>query len=186
MFRRSKDLESNADKITELYNKYSKLMKYEAYKILGDYALSEDAVHQAFIKIMNNMDKVNHGDEAKTRNFLVIVCRNIAIDILNKRTYLNEKSETIDFENTDDETTVVDSSEPSRVLIDKENVRKLANIIDKLPPIYKDVIMLEKLHHKTKEEIAEILGISYDAVRKRSLRARNMLIEALRKEEDLI
>lgn len=185
MFRRSKDLETNADKITELYNKYSKLMKYEAYKILGDHALAEDAVHQAFIKIMSNLDKVNHGDESKTRNFLVIVCRNIAIDILNKRTYLNEKSETINFENTDDDT-IVDSSEPSRVLIDRENVRKLAKVIDKLPPIYKDVIMLEKLHHKAKEEIAEILGISYEAVRKRSLRARNMLIEALRKEEDLI
>lgn len=184
MFKRSKDLESTANKIENLYNQYSKLMKLEAYKVLNDHALAEDAVHQAFIKIMNNMEKINHNNEAKTRNFLVIVCRNTAIDILNNRTYLNQKSESIDFENTDDDT-IVDSSEPCGVLIDRENVKRLAKLIEKLPPIYRDVLLLEKLYHHTKEEIAQILNINYETVRKRSLRARNMLINELRKEENL-
>lgn len=180
MFRRSKE-EDKADKITKLYDKYSKLMRAEAYNILKDYALAEDAVHQAFIKIMNNMEKINHENEAKIRNFLVIVCRNTAIDIYNKRLYLNNNSEVIDYENDDSEI-ASDYTEPSKVLIDKENIERLAEIIGKLPAIYRDIILLEKLHGNTKEEIAELLGINYETVRKRSLRARKMLIEALEKE----
>ena len=182
MFRRSKDKETDADKIAKLYDKYSKLMRVEAYKIIKDYALAEDAVHQSFIKVMKNLNKIEHGNEAKTRNFLVIICRNTAIDIYNNRLYLNKSPDVIDYDETEDDN-VIDYKEPAKVLIDKENIEKLAEIIGKLPPIYRDVILLEKLHNYTKEEIAELLGISYEAVRKRSLRARKMLVEALEKED---
>lgn len=184
MFRRNKDKETDEDKISNLYDKYSKLMRTEAFKILNDYALSEDAVHQAFIKIMRNLHKINHDNEAKIRNFLVIVCRNMAINIYKERLYLNENTETLNFE-TDDDDNVIDYREPSKVLIDKENIEKLAKHIAKLPDIYKDVLILEKVHGYAKEEIAELLGIKYETVRKRSLRARNMLVEALEKEECL-
>lgn len=184
MFKRSTDHKTTEDKIAKLYDRYSKLMRAEAYNILKDYALAEDAVHQSFIKIMSNMNKINHNNEAKIRNFLVIICRNTAIDIYKKRLYLNENSKSLDYE-TDDDDNIIDYREPSKILIDKENIEKLANYIDKLPQIYKDVLLLEKLHNNTKEEIAKLLGIKYETVRKRSLRARKMLIEALEKEEEI-
>ena len=182
MFKRSKDHETIDEKITNLYGKYSKLMRQEAYNILRDYALAEDAVQQAFMKLMNNMEKISHGNDAKTRNFLVIICRNVAFDIYKSRTYLNEKSEAIDFE-IEDEDNISDYMEPSKVLIDRENIKRLSEVIESLPPIYRDVLLLESVHNNTKEEIADLLNINYETVRKRSYRAKKMLVEALEKED---
>ena len=43
--------------------------------------------------------------------------------------------------------------------------------------------MLEKVYGNTREEIAELLNISYETTKKRSLRARKMLAEALERED---
>ena len=184
MFSRNKKEISNAKKIETLYDKYKYLMMREANRILNDKCLAEDAVHQSFIKIMKNIEKINNDDETKTRSFLVIICRNTAIDIYKNRLYLNNNSNSLDYEIDDeDDVSAVDYREPSKIVIDKETVKRVATYIENLPAIYRDVLLLEKLHENTKEEIAELLNINYETVRKRSLRARKMLIEALEKEE---
>lgn len=185
MFRRN-DEDSTSRKIERLYDKYKALMFREANIILNDACLAEDAVHQSFIKIMNNLDKIDENAERRTRNFLVIICRHAALDLYKKRLYLNRNPDNSNFEFEDEEEEIqIDYAEPSQIIIDKETVARVSKEIDKLPPIYKDVLLLEKLHNNTKEEIAELLGIKYETVRKRSLRARKMLAEALEREEDL-
>ena len=64
-------------KLERLYMKYKNVMFYVANNILHDKFLAEDAVHQTFIKIYDLLYKINENDCRKTRNFLVIVCRNI-------------------------------------------------------------------------------------------------------------
>jgi RNA polymerase sigma-70 factor (ECF subfamily) len=187
MFGRNKDEKSNVAKVERLYEKYKILMLREAYRILKDNSLAEDAVHQSFEKIIKNLDRIDEQEEAKARNYIMIICRHTAFDIYRNRTYLNQNAESLDYEIDDDSDSVLaDYREPSKIVIDKETVNKVAEIIEKLPPIYRDVILLEKLHGNSKEEIADLLNINYETVRKRSLRARNMLAEALEKEEDLI
>lgn len=183
MFKRNKDAENNSDKIEKLYDKYKSLMYKEAYRILNDNGLAEDAVHQSFIKVMKNLDKINMKDETRTRGFLVIICRNTAIDIYKKRLYLNQNSNSLDFELDEDDDAPIDYVEPSKIIVDKETVNRIADAIGKLPEIYRDVLLLEKLHGNTKEEIAELLGVNYETVKKRSLRARKMLVDALEKED---
>lgn len=186
MFGRNKNEESTSRKIERLYDKYKSIMFTEANYILKDTCLAEDAVQQSFMKIMNNTDKIDERNEGKTRNFLVIICRHAALDLYKKRLYLNRNADFLNFEFDDEEEEcLIDFVEPSQVVIDKETVAKVAEYIENLPPIYRDVLLLEKLHNNTKEEIAELLGISYETVRKRSLRARKMLAEALEREEDL-
>lgn len=183
MFKHMGEGGSNSEKIEKLYHKYKALMHKEAYKILRDNGLSEDAVHQSFIKVMKNLNKVNTDDEDRTRGFLTIVCRNTAIDIYKKRLYLNQNSNSLDYEMDDDDDTSNDYIDPSRLVVDKETVNKIVDAIGKLPEIYRDVLLLEKLHGNTKEEIAELLGVSYETIKKRSLRARKMLLDALEKED---
>ncbi len=176
--------EDNSRKIELMYQKYKKLMYKEAYSILKDSGIAEDAVHQLFIKIMKSIDKINLENDSRTRSFLVIICRNTAIDLYKKRLYLNRNSNSLDFDLSDDEDDgPIDYVEPSKVVIDKETINKIADEIGKLPEIYRDVILLEKLYGNTKEEIAELLGISYETVKKRSLRARKRLADALEMED---
>ena len=183
MFMSNKNHESDSKKIEELYYKYRSIMYKEAYKILQDSGLSEDAVQQAFIKVMRNLDKINMDDEYRTRGFLIIISKHTAIDIYKKRLYLNNNSEPFDYELDDEIEVSIDFDEPSKLIVDKETVSGVISLIEKLPEIYKDVLLLEKVHGNAKEEIAELLGINYETVKKRSLRARKMLLELLEKEE---
>lgn len=69
----------------EIYLTYKSLMFYEANLILKDIELSENAVHDAFIKIIENIDKINEVNCPKTKSFVVIIVRRISINIYNKR-----------------------------------------------------------------------------------------------------
>ena len=77
----------------------------------------------------------------------------------------------------------------------EENFFRAADLTNKILTVFKpenEGIYLTsglayiRLVPMTKEEIAELLGIKYETVRKRSLRAKKMLVEALEKEDDLI
>lgn len=183
MFKRSMDEKKTSVIVERLYKEYKNLMFREANNILKDANLAEDAVQQSFVKIIKNINKIDEKNKIKTRSFLVIICRNIALDIYKNRLYLNQKSNSLEFELDEDEEVPIDYVEPSKIVIDRETVEKIAEYIKNLPPIYRDVLLLEKVHNNTKEEIAELLNIKYETVRKRSLRARKMIADALEKED---
>ena len=65
----------------ELYITYRKLMFYVAKGILGNDQDAEDAVHDAFLAIAKNFDKISTDDRHKTKAFVVIVVENKAINI---------------------------------------------------------------------------------------------------------
>ncbi|RRH15882.1 RNA polymerase sigma factor, partial [Clostridioides difficile] len=72
-------------KFEEIYIKYKKLMFYVANQILKDDVLAEDAVHSSFLKIIDNLDKVNDVNSPKTKGFVVIIVKRISINIYNRR-----------------------------------------------------------------------------------------------------
>ncbi|WP_343120639.1 RNA polymerase sigma factor, partial [Clostridioides difficile] len=53
--------------------------------ILKDDHLSEDAVHNAFLRIIKNIDKIDEVDSPRTKAFIVIIVERIAIDFYRKR-----------------------------------------------------------------------------------------------------
>ncbi len=71
-------------KVERLYKKYSNIMFSEANKILQDKQLAEDAVQQSFIKIISNLHKIDENNCPQTKNFLVIICINVAKSICKK------------------------------------------------------------------------------------------------------
>lgn len=75
-----------------------KHMLYIADSILHDVHLAEDAVSEAFIKIINNLDKINPKDCYWTRGFVVIIVRNVALDMLRKQK--KSKETMIDFDDS--------------------------------------------------------------------------------------
>jgi len=79
------DSEQDKNKFEILYTTYRKLMFYVANRILKDQYLAEDAVHQAFIKIIENLDKIEDVHCHKTKSYIVIIVRNNAINMYNRR-----------------------------------------------------------------------------------------------------
>lgn len=180
---RNKLTKEVAEKLREIYKNHSDVMFVEANSILKDYDLAEDAVQQAFLKIIDKFEKFPTGDFEITRRFLRIVTRNVAIDMYNSRKRKGSKLEYIDDLQNEETSSYSVGKTPCDEVIEKERREYIYEAIDKLPKKYRDVLIFEKVYGYSQKEIAEILNISYDAVKKRMERARKMLKEKLGKEE---
>lgn len=83
---------SDKDKFEQLYTLYRGLMFYVARRILPGEADAEDAVHQAFVSIIENLKKISEVRCPKTRSYVVIITERKAIDILRSRSRLSPEA----------------------------------------------------------------------------------------------
>ena len=126
-------------KTERLYLSYRKLMYKEAFEIVQNRHCAEDAVSETFVRIIDNLHKIDEQDCLKTRSFLVIICRNVAKNIYNKKIYLNNQPDAYDDVLPED---VSESSDSLDILVKKETLSEIAGIINNLVPIYRDVFLL--------------------------------------------
>ena len=170
--------EEDKSKFEFLYVKYKNLMWYIANKILHDDDLSEDAVHNSFLKVINHLDNIEDISCHKTKGFMVIVVENTAKNMYNKRKLSSE----ISFD--DIETEIPDTFDLD-VQINKNITKEIVKEkIGLLPSIYKDVLILKYINDCSDKSIADILNINQTTVRKRIERAKQKIYIYL-KEEDL-
>lgn len=173
-------------KIESLYSAHGKAMHTIAYRILKDESSAEDVVQQSFLKVMNKLHRIDFSNENKTKKLLMIIARNIAIDVYNSRKNISSNTDYIEAVDCDDSELFLSIKSPCDELIEKEQHTLIMKMIDNLNPIYRDVVMLEMIYGYSRKEIAQLLNVKYDTVKKRSKRAHDMLEESLRKEEELI
>ncbi|MBR5535935.1 MAG: sigma-70 family RNA polymerase sigma factor [Clostridia bacterium] len=162
--------------IEELYSVHKNIMFAEAYGILQDEILAEDAVGEAFFRIVKNIDKIKMTDSVKIRSLLVIVCRNVAINMYNKR---KREYGLI----TKTEESIVCEATPEDIVIDRESVKEIAKIILEMEPIYKDVMIMSKFYNINRKDIAQMLGITEETVTKRLQRAKAHIKKCLERSE---
>lgn len=160
-------------KFEKLYNTYKQLMFFKAMEILRDEHLSEDTVQQAFIKIIENIDKIDENNCHKTKGFIVIVIENTAIDIYRKLS----RNKTISFNEV--EYAIKDISPSVEDVFEENNESLIVEAIASLPPNYSTVIRLKYSHGYNDKEIAQILDISEDNVRQRISRGKKRLAKIL-------
>lgn len=159
--------EESKSKFEEIYDLYKKTMFYVANDILKNHAQSEDVVHTSFIKIINNLDKINEVNCNKTKGFIVTIVKNTAID-----TYRNNKRE---FEKVEKviETKVY---EEKPLLTEKSDIEMA---ILELPEKYSVVFSLKYYQCLSDEDISGILKIKPATVRSRVFRGKEKLKEIL-------
>lgn len=167
------DSEEEISKFELIYSTYKKQMYYTANNILKDSHLAEDAVHNAFLRIINNLEKIEDINSHKTKGLIVIIVKNVSIDIYRKNK--KERDNTIFIDDLDD----INGYDE----INKSEIGDLEIAISKLPENYKQVFLLKFSHELTDNEISEILDIKPDNVRKRISRGREKLKNILKKME---
>ena len=170
--------DDDREKAAELYKLYSSTMLYIARSILHDHYLAEDAVVEAFIRIINNLNKINTINCYQTRGFVVIIVRNVSFDFLKHQ----NRSKTVPIDDN------LDYSSPEEPVLDnittKEACSMITDAITKLNKNYSDILFLKMEFDYSNKEISKILGISEENVKMRLSRARKALKEKLLKEED--
>lgn len=77
-------IESDEDKskFEQLYIMYKGLMFHVAMKILKNEFDAEDAVHQAFLSLIENLKKISDVKCPKTRAYIVIITERKAIALI--------------------------------------------------------------------------------------------------------
>ena len=84
-------------KFTQLYDTYRNVMFSVAYRILQNPQDAEDAVHQAFVSILQNLNKIKAVDAPATKAYVMIIAERKAIDMLrmNSRCVSSDEIETM-------------------------------------------------------------------------------------------
>ena len=158
--------EEDKSKFVTIYNKYRFLMFSVANAKLQNPYDAEDAVHEAFIAIINNLDKIKKVDCPETRSFIVIITENKAIDIIRSRKHISDEE-------------LVDSIAGIDIPLPGDN--GLADAMAKLPARYREVLLLRYDNGYSAKEIAKMLNLSDGATQKLIWRAK----QALKKQLDI-
>lgn len=168
-------IENSEDKskFEQIYMNYRQTMFYVANSILKDEHLAEDAVHQAFLRIIENLDKINDIKCPKTKGFIVIIVERAAIDIYRKR----KRQYAIPFDEVI--SGIGEMAAEGDKNLDEIGNSSIAEAIAMLPINYSTVIKLKYSHGYTDKEIAKILSISEENVRKRITRGKKKLANIL-------
>ena len=152
----------------EMYNKYKQPLFHIAFSILNNKHDAEDAVQEAFIKIADSFTDVLQIPCNELNSFLVIICRNAAINIYNKNKRIAEHSTGLD-----------ERIAAEDVMLIAEDKDTLMASLSRLPQEYKDVLFLYDLRGYSAKETAQLLNLSEINVRVRVFRARKMLKDIL-------
>lgn len=154
---------TNEDIIDALYRLYEQPMYYEAYGILRDEYLAEDAVHEAFLRLIRNREKIVEPDSPAVRRYVYKTLKSAALDLYRKQKKQCENCVELD-------EALVDMCVAETQLGDMP-----FELISQLPPKYASVIRCLFVDGLTIRETAAVLKISEACVRKRCERARKLL-----------
>lgn len=178
VFLMSIEDEQTRTKIEEIYRHYRKLLYFTAYNVLKDYHEAEDVVQSAIVKICDHLDKIQDIQCNKTKGFLVIIVRNLAINIYNQK----KRRADIDMEKLDDPTKDDSDWNPEQYMIKIENAEWVAQKLAQINPEYADALVLRYTYQFSIDEMALLMNATESSVRVKLHRARKALLGLMKGE----
>lgn len=166
------DTPEDKSKFELLYETYRRLMKYIALDILNDETLAEDAVHDAFVKIIPHLQKFDDIACRKTKRYIVNVIKSVSIDMYNK---IKRRKTTY----TDNLELLADGSD---VIFGNFELCEITEAIGSLPDEYREALIYRYVYNYSDKELADFLKINVGAARKRVERAKLKLASLLKED----
>jgi len=165
----------------DLIRPYERMVYLSILTMVRNEVEAEDAAQEVMINAFRHL-KGFRGD-AKFSTWLVAIAMNEARQRLRRSKASVQESLDEDKEEREGDFTpavLTDWREiPSEALEKKELREKLREAVEKLPPIYREVLVLRDLEELNQEETAKALGINVTLVKVRLHRARMMLQKLL-------
>ena len=144
-------------------------------KMVFDAQEADDLTQEAFIKAFNSLHTFNF--EFSFSTWLYKIASNNCIDYLRKRKLktfsMNTPVKQKDGETQQEYPDQVPNVEKN--MINTETSKQIEEAISKLPPKYKQVIVMRHTEEKSYEDIAELLELPLGTVKARIFRARELL-----------
>lgn len=169
-----KDKKAQIKFIEDCYRLYEQKMYLAAYCILHDSGRAEDAVQEAFLKLMKSEVYFAKADSEDCKKYIITVIRHAAIDQYNRK---KKEQEIICFS---DEAAYLERMAAEG---EKEEETDIKELISGLPVKYRAVVDCLAVKNLSVRETAGKLGISEAAVRKRFERSKKILKSVWRENE---
>jgi len=168
------DNEDDKSYFEELYVQYRHTMLGVAFNYLKEPHLAEDAVHDAFLRILKNLDKIRAFECNKIRTYFVLIVKNIAIDMLRRQKHLEPDA-------IEEFSEVLEDcrQQPLESVISDEGKNILMEALRKIPQPYLDVLSLKMVYGFDNRQIASLLHISETTVRVQLYRGRKKMMAIL-------
>lgn len=168
------------DLFYELIRPYERRVYSAAFAILRNAADAEDAAQEAMLKALRSIRRFR--GEARFSTWLIQIVVNEA-RMRRRKEHAGWLEPIATHQDESGNYTPRDFADwreiPSEALERKEIREKLAEALNSLGAIYREVFILRDMQHMTIEETAQALGISTASVKTRLLRARLMLRDLL-------
>lgn len=160
-----------SEKIKLLYEIYEQPMYRIAYAVLNNTACAEDAVSEAFVRIIRNIRKIGDPHSEKTKRYVVRVIKSAAIDCyrINKRHSENTQSIQREAYLIPDDSADIEAGASDGH--DNE-------LLDILNDTDKNIVMLRCCDGLSWSEVAEKVSLTEVNTRKRFERAKKRIISA--------
>lgn len=159
------ETEEERNLITELYTKYEQKMYRVAMSILHNNHSAEDAVHEAFLRIINKLSELTFDNDKKTEALVVIIVKRISLNMLKKEKH-TEINEILD-ETAEDEAAALAFRQI------EEN--SAVEVINMLPDELREIIALRYIFKSDVSTIANAMGLSTAAVYARIRKAKEIM-----------
>ncbi|MDO4275764.1 MAG: sigma-70 family RNA polymerase sigma factor [Eubacteriales bacterium] len=169
LFLKRKAEEKERRLLEELYELYEQKMYAAAFSILHHSEQAEDAVHDAFVKLIKYLPEIDSAQEDTAKMLVMRILRTTAID--QYRRNHRESEHIVSQEYLEDKNAAVF---PIQAAEDREY---LSGLLCGLQESFFEVIRLRCFYGFTAKETGEILGVSEDVVNKRLERARKQIRE---------
>lgn len=158
--------EALRDRFEQLYLHYRRMMFYTAMRILHDEPDAEDAVHQAFLSILENFERIADLEDPKTQAYILVTTERKAIDIVREgKRFVEAEMDQLGAE------------------YEPPGISDLSAAMERLPARYRRVMLLRYQDGYTVKELADMLGMKRGTVDKLLWRAKLRLKQLLDEEE---
>ncbi len=156
----------DAESFGTLYARHYQAMFWLAYSILLNRTLAEDVAQQAFVKACEKLADLKRADRFVP--WLSRICRNEAHQVLRDR----QKRQSV---------ALVDIEGEAAHETDGPDLRLVKAAVDRLRPMYREIVVLHYYHQMDYRQIASTLGVADHTVRGRLFRARKQIERILRR-----
>ncbi len=155
-----------------LVEKYQDRAFWVAYNMVGNAEEARDVIQEAFVRVFRAIHRFDFNMSFYT--WLYRIVSNLSIDHLRKM----KRRRPVRLDDLGDKASeFMEHDSPSARLEVSETKREVHAVLDKLPPHYKNVIVLRDIEGLSCKEIAAITGASHPTVRWRLHTARKLFKE---------
>jgi RNA polymerase sigma factor (sigma-70 family) len=148
----------NDEAFEELVNRHKSRVFTTIYLIVKDKYTAEDLMQDAFIKVVNTIKSGRYNEEGKFLPWVLRIAHNLAIDFFRKE----KRYPTIVMEDGSKVFNTLDFAENSIESLQIKNDTKalLKKLIDELPEVQKEVLIMRHYMEMSFQDIAESTDVS--------------------------